>query len=177
MKPPSEAQQVFQHRHLPLISGSAVIWVPRHLCGYLVRIQCQNLPFWLEKPRHGIRQEAVGCKGKGEEGSELGEWMYPMEDKDGQHWKHLGQSSLVLAEKPSTSASDGTSAADRRSLCVLFSWLLVCKRLGTHCLSTDPDLQVPGNGAEGALPQALQGLLLLSLKWASLYSSVCIIQD
>lgn len=87
-----------------------------------------------------------------------------MEDKDGQHWKHLGQNSLVLAQKPSTSASDGTSAADRGSLCILFSWLSVCKRLGIHHLSRDPDLQVPGNGAKGVLPQALPGLLLLSLK-------------
>lgn len=44
------------------------------------------------------------------------------------------------------------------------SWLLVCKRLGPHRLSTAPDFQVPGNGAEGGLPQALPGLLLLLLK-------------
>lgn len=87
-----------------------------------------------------------------------------MEDKDGQHWNHLGQSSLVLAQNPSASANDGTRDADRGSLCVLFSWLLVCKRFDTHCLSADPDLQVLGNGAEGALLQALPGLLLLLLK-------------
>lgn len=119
--------------------------------------------------------EAGGSGVQGGRGG--GVWVGPMEDKDGKYWKRLGQSCLILAQNPSTSASDGTSAADRGSLCVLFSWLLVCKRLGTHNLSADPDLQMPGNGAEGALPQALPGLLLLSLKWASLYSSVCIIQD
>lgn len=55
-----------------------------------------------------------------EEESELGERMHLMEDKDGQHRKHLGQSFLVLAQKPSTCASDGTKAL----FCVLFlgSW-------------------------------------------------------
>lgn len=64
MKLPSESQSVFQHRHLALISGSAVIWVLRQLCGYLVRTKCENLTFWLEKPQHGFslegRQETVG---------------------------------------------------------------------------------------------------------------------
>lgn len=44
------------------------------------------------------------------EGSELGERMHLMEDKDGQHWKHLGQSFLTLAQRPSTCANDGTKA-------------------------------------------------------------------
>lgn len=55
-----------------------------------------------------------------EEESELGERMHLMEDKDGQHRKHLGQSFLILAQKPSTCASDGTKGL----FCVLFlgSW-------------------------------------------------------
>lgn len=118
MKPPSEAQPGFQHRCLPLISGSAVIWVSRHLCGYLVRTQCQNLPFCLEKTWHEVSQLAEGYQGEGEEGFELEEWTRLMEDKDGQHGKHSGQSSLVLAQNPSTAASNGTGAADRASLCV-----------------------------------------------------------
>lgn len=64
----------------------------------------------------------------------------------------------------------------RLFLCFI-SWLLICWRLGTDRPSTDPALQVPGNEAERTLPQALPGWLLFSLKWASQYLSVCIIQD
>lgn len=45
-----------------------------------------------------------------EEGSELGDRMHLRADKDGQHWEHLGQNLLVLAQRPSTCASGGTKA-------------------------------------------------------------------
>lgn len=100
MKPPFEAQPCFQHRRLPLISGSTAIWVSGHLCGYLVRTQWQNLPFCLEKTRHEVSQPAEGCQGEGEEGFELGEWTRLMEDKDGQHWKHWGRAPLSWHKNP-----------------------------------------------------------------------------
>lgn len=154
-------------------ASTSYIWkwsnlVPRHLCGYLVRAQYQNLPLEMENTQHGERQEAVGAGGGG------GIWAggENPSSRRGTMQNTWGRAFSFWHNNP-----DLVPVTESRLFLCFISWLLICKRLGTDCLSTDPALQVPGNGAGRTLPQALPGWLLLSPKWASLYLSVCIIQD
>lgn len=58
-------------------------------------------------------------QGEGEEGSER-ECTHLMEEKYGQHWKHPGQISVILAQNSHASTNGGSSAADGVSFVFYF---------------------------------------------------------
>lgn len=119
----------------------------------------------LEPTQHRMKQQTVGYKQDKKEGSKLG-GLYTSDGRQGCATLETlrAELPLILAQTPALLPAMVSALLTGLSVCFIFLALSMQKVGHPSPLRTEADIQVPGNGAEGALPQTLPGLLLLSLK-------------